>query len=298
MKKKLTELFNRVKNEFLSFSQNVGKTAVTSLESKPSQPSPNNMGSMSINSLSSLKAAYHSSSPIDEYERILDNLKALKILVEQPKESEPDSRFDALKLKLGDGESYETIRQDRWHPLVNCPSCHSQHIRRMPATLNPHNYRYHCLDCKYEFNDDSGMPFETTASTTQEDIEALEATSAEEKAVLPLATWMQCWYLMGFTTSYAYIASRLNLDLVIVEWMVAQLQRSFQAEQPLTHFVDYRERFKQSTIRQKQAHEEASLKKEELLNSANTPNAPKDTAEYRKQQEKRNDPSNFFKKGR
>jgi len=194
---------------------------------------------------------------------VLANVKALKALIDIPKEQSLELRFANIKRYLGNPECYETVRQERWPDDIQCPNCHSTHLKRLPQ-LPPqplHNHRYCCLDCHTEFNDDSGTPL--------------------EKGLPPLNIWMQCWYLIGCTGSLSYIATKLNLDLSVVEMMVRQLQKIFKAEQPLTRYVEYKEWNEQSQNLRKQLKEDL-LKQYEVLD-ANTANTPKDTAEYRRQ---------------
>lgn len=195
---------------------------------------------------------------------VLSNLKALKVLVDQPKEEKPELRFTKIKQHLGDPECHETVRQERWHINIHCPNCHSSNLKRLPQIppQSVNNHRYRCLACNTTFNDDTDAPM--------------------EKGMPPLSIWMQCWYLMGCTDSLAYIAAKLNLDVSMIEGMVQQLQKFFNAKKPLTRFLGYEEWNKQSQHLRTQLKEDL-LKQYERLN-ANVAIAPKDTAEFRRQQ--------------
>lgn len=195
---------------------------------------------------------------------VLDNLKALKVLVDQPKEDKPELRFTKIKQHLGEPECYETVRQERWYPDIHCPKCNSNHLQQLPQVPphSLHKHRYRCLDCATDFNDDSGTPIET--------------------GIPPINIWMQCWYLMGCTDSLAYIAAKLNMDLTLVESMVHQLQKLFHSKKPLTRFLDFEEWSKQSQHLREQLKDDL-LRQYERLN-ANIATAPKDTAEFRRQQ--------------
>jgi transposase-like protein len=215
--------------------------------------------------LQQTSVAYHNTEK--EYlqsEQVLNNLKALKEILEQPKEEMPELRFTKINQHLGDPECHETVRQDRWPENIRCPSCHSTQLKRL-AQLPPKsslNHRYHCLACGLEFNDDSGTPL--------------------EKGVPPLNIWMQCWYLMGCTDSLSYIAIKLNLDISMVEVMARQLRKIFNAQKPLTHFLEFDEWNKQAVQLRKQLKDDL-LKQYELLD-ANVATTPKDTTEFRRQQ--------------
>lgn len=198
---------------------------------------------------------------------VKSNLKALKELVDAPQK--PPEFFSTIKKHLGDPECYETVRQERMQPNFHCPDCHSGNLKRLMQlpSQSPNKHRYQCQDCGLVFNDDTGTPL--------------------EKNVPPLNIWMQCWYLMGCTESLTYIASKLNLDLATVEMMVEQLRLIFKAHKPLTRFIAYEEWHKQSAHLRNQLKEEL-LKQYERL-SADIAGVPKDTAEFRRQQNLRRD---------
>ncbi len=202
---------------------------------------------------------------------IILNLRALKGLLSHPKEEKPEIRFTQMQSLLGTPECFETIRQDRWYLNIYCPECLSTHLKRL-AQIPPqsvHNHRYKCLDCGTIFNDDSGTPI--------------------EKGVPPLNIWMQCWYLMGCTDSFSYIAHKLGLDLATVEKMARQLQKTFNAKQPLTRFIGFTEWHKQSQHLRDQLKDDLMRQYEKL--NANVATQPTDTAEFRRQESLRRDPS-------
>lgn len=213
-----------------------------------------------------------------ESTHVYQNLSKIKNVVEEPKILHPltptdkqklELRFSTIKQHLGTPECHETVRQERWQPNIHCPDCNSGNLKRLtqipPQT--PYKHRYRCLECGLVFNDDSGTPL--------------------EQNIPPLNIWMQCWYLLGCTESLTYIASRLNLDLTTVEYMAEQLRIIFKAKQPLTRFVDYEEWSKQSQHLRAQLKEDL-LKQYERL-SADIAGVPKDTAEFRRQQNLRRD---------
>jgi transposase-like protein len=169
-----------------------------------------------------------------------------------------------LQQHLNKPESHETLRQERWHISVHCPACQAIHIQRLLAVdLSP--YRYQCLACGEYFNDNTGTPF--------------------EEGVPPIHIWMQCWYLMGSTTSLTVIAKKLNLNLSTIERMCQELQKIFHTAQPLTHFMEFTEWSAQSPQIRVQLQENL-LKTFERL-GMDLASLPADTAEYRKQQQLR-----------
>jgi transposase-like protein len=198
-----------------------------------------------------------------ERDKVLANLRALKELVDQPKENAPEMRFSKIMQFLNEPECHETFRQERWPTDIHCPSCHSTNLKRVAGlpTHKAYNHRYHCLECDTIFNDDSG--------------------TAMEQGLPPLNIWMHCWYLMGCTESLSYIAKKLGLDLAMIEFMALQLQKTFRAKQPLTRSMGFTEWSKQSQQLRHQLTEDL-LHEYERLN-ANTATAPKDTAEHRRQ---------------
>lgn len=205
-----------------------------------------------------------------QLDSVYANLQSLKNIVNQPKEEAPGLRFSKINQHLGTPETYETVRHERWQEIC-CPKCKSTHLKRI-AQVPPqssHNHRYHCLDCDTVFNDDTGTPL--------------------ARGLPPLNVWMQCWYLLGCTDSLNYIAAKLGLDLPTVEVMVRQLQKTFNAKQPLVKLKNFEEWSKQSQpLRVQLKHD--LLEQYERLN-ANIATVPKDTAEHRRQENLRRDPS-------
>lgn len=197
-------------------------------------------------------------------EKMLENLIALKALMAQPKESTPNPSATEIKERVGIPESFETVRQERWYPNIYCPNCTSTNLKRLAQlpSQSPHNHRYRCLACLLEFNDDSDTPIEMGQP--------------------PVNIWIQCWYLMGCTDSLTYIAAKLNLDLATVERMAQQLKNIFKTQKPLTHFLDFDSWREKSEDQFKQLKEDL-IKQYELLD-ANVAIAPKDSTEFRRQQ--------------
>jgi len=210
-------------------------------------------------------------------EKLYQNLSELKNLVEGESEKVPlDVRFmqinkylgleekEATKKTEGTPLAHETVRHERWPNNIHCPTCQSVNLKRLaqlpPTSQNKHRYR--CLDCGTLFNDDSDTPL--------------------EHGIPPINVWMQCWYLMGCGLPINYIAKKLNVDLSTVEMMTQQLKRTFNAEKPLTRFMGFDEWNKQAESLRRQLKEDL-LRLYERLN-ANVATAPKDTVEFRRQQ--------------
>lgn len=232
---------------------------------------PTNATTLNISALSNDSFATHQ---LDHEslttDTVIANLRALKGLVSQPKEEKPELRFSKIQKHLGTPECYETVRQERWHTHIYCPDCQSTLLKRL-AQISPqsiYNHRYECLACGAIFSDDSGTPLEQNTP--------------------PIKIWMQCWYLMGCTESLSYIAHKLGLPLSLIEQMARQLQKTFNAKQPLTRFIGFTEWHKQSQYLRAQLKEDL-LKQAERLN-ANVATQPKDTAEFRRQESIRRDP--------
>lgn len=239
--------------------------------SKSKEPIESALPSSSLlqNAESVLNAFEHHEIEYLQTDNIKKNLQALKELVDKPKEDAPEMRFLEMKKRLKQPEQHELLRQERFQPNIHCPDCYSGNLKQLPQvpSQSPHKHRYRCLDCGLIFNDDSGTPI--------------------ERNVPPLSIWMQCWYLMGCTESLTYIASKLGLDLSMVEYMAEQLRLIFKAQHPLTRFTDYDEWSKQSKHLRDQLKEDL-LKQYERL-SADIATIPKDTAEFRRQQNLRRD---------
>lgn len=152
----------------------------------------------------------------------LFNLSDIKTAVTEDIKTEPlDAVVDTIQDHLGDAESAETLRFERWHGKVTCPYCKSEKVKRLALEeqKNKDIYRYKCLACTEEFNDDS-----------ETDIEA---------GVPSINTWMLCWYLLGVTSSVQYIAAKLGLSIGTVELMIQHMQRIFNANEPMKHFLPF-----------------------------------------------------------
>lgn len=216
-----------------------------------------------------INALDHHQVEVHQSELIKKNLAALKTLMDAPKEEAPEVRYTKIKQLLNPPVQHETMRHERMQPNIHCPDCSSGNIKRLVqlAGTSPLKHRYRCMDCGLVFNDDTGTPL--------------------EHDVPPLNIWMQCWYLMGCTESLSYIATKLNIELTTVEWMVEQLRRIFNAQRPLTRFIDYDEWSKQSVNLRNQLKEDLLRQYEQL--SADIATTPKDTAEFRRQQNLRRD---------
>jgi transposase-like protein len=207
----------------------------------------------------------HQAEALGNDEAVKENLRNLKQWVDEPKEPAPDLRFFHIKNHLKTPEVYETLRQERWQPMIHCPQCQSYNISRlvqMPPEP-PENYRYRCLDCCCEFNDDSGTPLEDPGPPT-------------------IQTWIECWYLWGCTDSLNYIAHRLRLDINTVERMLNLLQKLFQAEKPLSR-LDESPKLDEQSRKLKERFKLEIQKTYERLNTQ-LANVPTDTLQHRHQE--------------
>lgn len=202
----------------------------------------------------------------------LKRLAKIKSLIDEPQESSPEIRFSKIQEQMNEAVCHETIRQERFNPTIYCPYCYATNVERLAYAhqISEHNYRYECLNCGEYFNDDSDTPFEQDNP--------------------PLHIWMQVWYLIGCTSSYQYIASKLNMDLATVEHMILQLQRTFKVTRPLTKFKSFEEWEQKLGLLYKKKIKGMMAKRKDLLAGEST-EQPSDTAEHRKQRDKRRDPT-------
>jgi len=201
------------------------------------------------------------------------NMQALKDATIEPLGVNVELRFNVIMEKLGEEECYETVRQDRWQGEIQCPRCKSKRIKRIDQedSKSKHNFKYKCVKCKLQFNDDSDTPF--------------------EKIPPSLEDWMRCWYLMSCTTSPGYIAAKLNLDLATIKEMMKTLQRVFKSNKPLEKFMQYKQWSNNANHYEQVIKQDIIAKKDELLN-AERADSPKDTREYERQRQRRRNPTN------
>ncbi len=198
---------------------------------------------------------------------VLLHLAALKRITSQHKLEKPDQALEEIRQHLGDAESSETLRQERWHGTVICIYCHSKNVKRVAKQQqkSEHNHRYLCLDCGETFNDDSETQIEI--------------------GVPPLNSWMLCWYLLGCTNSLNYIAAKLGLSMATIEMMVHHMQKLFKAEQPLKHMLSFEEWSAQHGIKYKPVIE-AAIAKQTVLHGMDITGVAKDTGEYRRMKDR------------
>lgn len=206
---------------------------------------------------------------------VLSNLDQLKEATKEPKSDCPDEQAIEIEKRLGNPESHETLRQERWAEIIRCTNCNSQNVRRLSLSeqINIYNYKYLCLDCDHQFDDTSGSPFESGTP--------------------PLRAWMFCWYLLGCTDSLQYIANKLGLSIAVIERMVLQMQKLFGQQQPLNNFSSFEEWLEQnSSSKEKKVLTSFIKKQQELLTGFSTTQG-QDTAEIRRQKDRRSDPTNI-----
>jgi transposase-like protein len=198
-----------------------------------------------------------------ETDSMSKNLKALRRMLAHPNEKLIDEQYELIKQHLGDPEAYEILRQERWPTGIQCPHCDAKKVKRIPQIppYPAHSHRYQCLNCHAEFTDETGTPLEAH--------------------VIPLNVWLHCWYLCAITDSISFIASRLNLDYMMAEIMVEELKKFFQMHKPATNTLETEWEEKAKELRKKL--DEDLIKQYETLD-ANIATHPKDTAEFRRQQ--------------
>lgn len=255
----LSELWNKLKGPH---STSKGSTQQLHESTSIFSTEPN-LGSV-------LEAFHNTEEELDQTSLLITNLHVLTSLLNEPKEVALENRFKKITEHLGEPESHETLRQERWHGQIKCPNCQSTHLKRLVQVppKSSHNHRYRCLNCGTEFNDDTGTPMEADVPS--------------------LNVWMQCWYLMGCTDSLSFIANKLNLDLATVERMVQLLKRTFQTEKPSSQIKALEDWKSQANILREHLKEDL-LKQYERLD-ANVATVPKDTGEFRRQQHLRRNP--------
>jgi transposase-like protein len=185
--------------------------------------------------------------------------------VDEPKEAQPDLRFFHIQNHLKTPEVYETLRQERWQPLIHCPQCQSYNIIRLAQIppQPPENHRYRCQDCDFEFSDDTGTPLADPGPPT-------------------IQTWIECWYLWGCTDSLNYIAHRLGLEIHTVERMLYLLQQLFQADKPLSRLDASSQKDEQSRILKERFRLEIQKTYERL--NMQLANIPLDTMQHRQRE--------------
>ncbi len=195
---------------------------------------------------------------------VLFNLSTLKDTASSATVENLDEATDTIRKTLGEAEAGETLRNERWHGKVSCPYCESTNIKRLAKDLqeNTDNFKYLCLSCNEEFNDDSATAF--------------------EKGVPPLHTWMFCWYLLGCTSSIQYISAKLGLPASVVEVMIQQMQRLFKTNEPMQHFMSFDEWSLKVGKSYKAALQEAIAKQVERFRGYSL-GQEADTAEVRRQ---------------
>jgi transposase-like protein len=255
-----------MKKDFINHFRKDSKHLDKSTETKPHTPAKNPEVEIAKEMINAYRKHYQ-----DIDLDVLRNLIELKDITNAPKQANPDASFNAIEQRLGEAESNETLRRERWHNKISCPNCGSHRIRNLNHTeQKAHgNFRYNCLECNQYFNASTGTPIESGSP--------------------PLSTWMFCWYLLGCTDSLQYIANKLGLDLPTVEAMVRQMQKLFKSQQPLTHFMSFEEwSLKHGTSYKKRIQHEFSRKQE--LYRGDTTGVPHDTREYARQKNRAHNP--------
>jgi len=267
MTKKDKDFINyfRKASEFLDKDQSNVTSQASVPETKPDEPAKDQRVEFTKDRINEYLKLYPSISP-----DAIRNLIELKDIAHQKKQNSPDESYQNIKDRLGDEETGETLRQERWRNKVRCIKCGSKNIKRLPEAdqKSKEIFRYKCLDCEDCFNDDSETEL--------------------EKGTPPLYSWMFCWYLLGCTSSMQYIANKLNLDISTIEMMVSHMQKLFKSKQPLNHFLTFDEFLRHGKNHQVML-KESLAKKQEML-SGYSVGAAKDQHEVDRQKN-RNNPS-------
>ncbi|HSX20138.1 MAG TPA: hypothetical protein VLG38_03325 [Gammaproteobacteria bacterium] len=195
---------------------------------------------------------------------VLFNLSNIKENTEEITPDSLDAAAEVISTHLGNAESGETLREERWHGKVACPFCASLHIKRLAVEEQKSSeiYKYQCLDCNATFDDDTETKIES--------------------GIPPLHTWMFCWYLLGCTSSVQYIASKLGLSVHVVEMMIQHMRRLFKADEPMKHFMSFDEWSLKIGKSYKVAMQEALAKQKERFSGFSL-GQEVDTAEVRRQ---------------
>jgi len=63
--------------------------------------------------------------------KVIRNLIELKDITRDPTQATPDSAYEGIKSRLGDDETGETLRQERWRKHVHCIKCKSKNVKRL-----------------------------------------------------------------------------------------------------------------------------------------------------------------------
>lgn len=196
------------------------------------------------------------------------SMLSIQQILSQPKEINLQQRAEGLEEELTDPVSHQALRDNRWSNDTFCPYCNSKSIVQLSTDLqeSAYNFKYKCLDCESRFDDDTGTNIET--------------------GVPPINVWMQCWYLLGCTNKIELIAEKLNLDLRIVEEMIAALQKSFKSKQPTVSQSKQNSWAQHKELFKKKIAQVVAEKKNELYGGAIV-NQARDTAEERKQKQRK-----------
>lgn len=106
---------------------------------------------------------------------------------------------------IDEAKCYEEVRKLRWPEGVRCVKCRSAQVtKRGFHNRHPHRQRYHCSECKAQFDDLSETIFEGHHQ--------------------PLRVWIIGLYLMGLNLSNQQIAKELGLNRSDVQEMTTQLR--------------------------------------------------------------------------
>jgi transposase-like protein len=202
--------------------------------------------------------------------KLYANLRTLKSIIEK---CNTDGKVEHAHAQLAEyldkAEAYETVRIERWADGIRCPYCRCEKIELLAEENRKlHNYyRYLCSECQQQFNDTAKSPL--------------------EEEVPSIDMWMEAWYLYGCTQNISYIAAKLGLDTSLVKSMINELQNLFNTKQPVTKLEEKFDKWQQRFSALEKSIKENILEKTSLLHGKDTSKQARDTAEHRKQHDRK-----------
>ena len=207
--------------------------------------------------------------PSLDLSKLYANLKALKSIIEN---YPANSKLAPTQLTeyLGTAEAHETVRIERWANGIKCPYCECDRVQLIAEENRKlHDYyHYLCSECRQQFNDGTKSPLEHGNPSIE--------------------VWMEIWYLYGCTQNISYIASKFGIEVHRIKNMINALQKLFDTQKPATKLEEKFDKWQQKYSAFEKSIKENIIEKTDLLHGKDTPKQAKDTAEHRKQQNRKN----------